>query len=614
MRALVLIILMMIALVVGSLQGQSRKKGPIGDWTFHPNYTLERNAENYPGPKIMAPKTRFQQFKTQGAPIYFFEQEPTERLVDFMESDRLPSGNFTVELWLVNHVNLPVGAMMTARSKMIDEEPAWYIGTYGHEITFAVQTQNGMKAITQKIGRGWKKYWGHLVGVYQGTKMTLYFNGEEVGALDLVNGQRIIPKTEHLELAAYLKQEPYMQLSNLLKAARLYDRVLSKDEMTERFEELQARVEQGALFDEIFHFNAGPYLHLPTQNSMNILWETDRLATAVVKYGTSLPLKEKVELSEAAYIQEVTLKDLESATPYYYEVVATATDGSQMSSGVLTFGTAVEQKGAFTFCIIGDTESRPHINHRLGNLIWEERPNFILHLGDVTDGGFEDHKFEWNYEYFTGITPIASRIPMLPVPGNGESDLYWYNRYHRLPDPEAYYHARYGDAEFFMLNSNANDELKKGGVQYEWLKEKLAQSTAKWKFVAHHHCPVSSDENDFGDTWKGKPSIQGDPKFDDLKLLYESAGVDVVFYGHVHAYERSWPLKEGQIDQENGVVYVQSGGGGGHLEDFTPTRNSFTNKVQRGNHYCKVDIAGNEFYFRMFDTEGRLKDFFEIKK
>ncbi|MDN5199853.1 metallophosphoesterase [Fulvivirgaceae bacterium BMA10] len=587
----------------------------VGDWTFHPNYTLARDAQNYPGQKIEPPKSRFERFKTLGEPLIFYEQSPTERITDFVESSKIPQSKFTIELWLLNHVNLPVGALITDKGKSTLHNPAWLLGYYGDEVIFHVNSrQGGAKSITAKVEQGWKKYWGHLVGTYDGETMKLYLNGVLLTSSSEVQGDIVFPDYHQIELAGYFKNEPYMKIANLVKASRLYDGALDQKEIKSRFMELQTLVDAGKLFQDTFHFNAGPYLHFATQNSINIVWETDRLTQAVVEYGRQLPLTNKKKITNAAYIQEVTLENLVPETPYYYQITAIAQDGTEMKSGVLTFGTGVKEEAAFSFCIIGDTESRPHINHHLGEMIWEERPNFIVHLGDVTDGGKEPHKFEWNYEYFTGITPVASRIPVFPVPGNGESDLYWYNRYHRLPEPEAFYTFNYGNAQFFMLNSNENEELKKGGKQYAWLEEKLTNSKAKWKFVAHHHCPVSSDENDYGNTWKGETSNLGDPKFDDLKKLYETAGVDVVFYGHVHAYERSWPLKDGKIDRENGVIYVQSGGAGGHLEDFTPTHSWFSNKTQRGNHYCKVDIFDNIFSFKMYDLDGKLKDFLELTK
>lgn len=603
-----------VALLVFLLLGGSglNAQQMMGDWFFHPNYTLYRNAANYPGNKIAPPQSKFELFKTIGAPIHFYEQVPTQRLTNFLPNDQIPTEAFTFEMWLLNHVNLPIGAMACLREPSNKEYP-WLVGYYGDEVVFHLETTKGRQVIQSKVKEGWKKYWGHLVATYDGAEMKLYLNGELLGQSAISGGLGINPTTQ-IEMAGYFSKEPYMEISNLVKTARLHKGALSVQQINDRFNALQAQVEQGAFFGDTLHFNAGPYLHFATQNSINILWETNQLATATVAYGTTLPLTHQKTITKETYIQEITLDSLEMAKPYYYEVTVTSVEGSKMKSGVLTFGTAPAQDAPFVFCILGDTESRPHINHRLGEMIWEERPNFIMHLGDITDGGREPHKFEWNYEYFTGIVPVASRIPIFPVPGNGEGDLYWYNRYHRLPAPEAYYSFEYGNAEFFMLNSNAKEELVEGGVQYEWLKEQLENSTATWKFVSHHHCPLSSDENDFGNTWEGKTSSQGDPRFDDLKTLYEAKGVDVVFYGHVHAYERSYPIKAGAIDNENGVVYLKSGGAGGHLEDFAPTHTWFSNKLQRGNHYCRVDVYANRFELKMYDLEGRLKDVFVIEK
>lgn len=605
-RALVFLMFMT---AISSISAQEM----VGDWRFHPNYTLNRNAANYPGHKIDPPKSRFELFKTLGRPIHFYDQVPSQRITDFLDSQRLPRDKFTVEFWMLNHVNTPVGAMMNLRHKKSNIPHPWMLGYYRDEISFHLSTQNESKTLRAKIQKGWKRYWGHLVASFDGKEMRLFFNGELMASAS-IDGGLDVDDESNIELSGYFTDEPFMEISNLLKAARLYDYALPPEQIEERFLELQMEVESGALFPDIMHFNAGPYLHYSTQNSINMVWETNVPSTAVIRYGTTMQMDVQKEIRRASTIHEITLDDLDAASLYYYEIECIGPDGRSMKSGPLTFKTASRTNDPFSFCIIGDTESRPQINHQLGEMIWEERPNFILHLGDITDGGKKPHKFEWNYEYFTGIVPVASRLPVFPVAGNGEGDLYWYKKYHKLPDTEAYYSFEYGNAEFFMLNTNADEELQKGGVQYKWLKEKLKKSKARWKFVAHHHCPVSSDENDFGNTWKGEKSTSGDPRFDDIKTVYEEGGVDIVFFGHVHAYERTHPMKNGMVDKKNGVVYLQSGGGGGNLEDFVPGYNVYSTKVQRGHHFCKVDIFENEFTLKMFDIEGRLKDVFEVKK
>ena len=77
--------------------------------------------------------------------------------------------------------------------------------------------------------------------------------------------------------------------------------------------------------------------------------------------------------------------------------------------------------------------------------------------------------------------------------------------------------------------------------------------------VVHHHPPYSSDENDYGDTWTGT-STRGHLRLRDLAGLYERHGVPLVISGHIHTYERTWPIYEGRVDTDGGVTYVITGG------------------------------------------------------
>ena len=164
-----------------------------------------------------------------------------------------------------------------------------------------------------------------------------------------------------------------------------------------------------------------------------------------------------------------------------------------------------------------------------------------------------------------------------------------------------------------MLNSNKKEEFAPGGAQYNWLEKELQQSTATWKFVCHHHAPYSSDENDYGDSWKEKSNL-GDLKVRQIVPLYEKYGVDVVLFGHLHTYQRTLPILENVINQKNGVIYLQGGGAGGNLEDFSPNHSWFSAKTYRGHHYFTFTLVKNDLVMRMYDSQGALKDFMEINK
>jgi 3',5'-cyclic AMP phosphodiesterase CpdA len=352
---------------------------------------------------------------------------------------------------------------------------------------------------------------------------------------------------------------------------------------------------------------------LVTETTMNLTWETDRPATGILQWGPTAELGSEARFDTASRLHEATIEELQPGSNYFYKI--TAFHGDQtIDSGMLTFKTAVKQGQPFRFAVLGDTESRPHINDRIAKRIWAERPNFVVNLGDLTDAGERPHRYEWTHEYFVGMTQLTSRVPMFAVPGNGESDLYWYKHYHHYPAPEGYYAFRFGDAAFLMLDSNQRrSEFAPGGVQYEWLDKQLASCDAKWKFVCHHHATYTGEEDDYGDTWKGESQF-GDPFVRKIVPLYEKHGVDIAMFGHLHLYERSHPIRDGKVDVDDGTVHLLIGGGGGNLEDFAPTPAFFSAKTYPDHHYVTMEVIGDTLTVRMHGMDGNIRDTYTIEK
>lgn len=100
----------------------------------------------------------------------------------------------------------------------------------------------------------------------------------------------------------------------------------------------------------------------------------------------------------------------------------------------------------------------------------------------------------------------------------------------------------------------------------------------------------------------------------DFVDIYEKHNVDVVFFGHLHSYERTHGIRSNQINSEQGVIYVQTGGGGGNHERASPTRNWFTRKVFSEYHYTMVNIVDNTVTVTVIDADGRMRDQFRLEK
>jgi 3',5'-cyclic AMP phosphodiesterase CpdA len=198
-----------------------------------------------------------------------------------------------------------------------------------------------------------------------------------------------------------------------------------------------------------------------------------------------------------------------------------------------------------------------------------------------------------------------------PTIGNHERNHENYYRYFAVPKPEYFYSFRYGNAEFFSLDTNK--PVGPGTEQYQWLDKALAASDATWKVCYHHHPCYSSDDNDYGNTWTG-PSKLGDTNARQLVPLYEKYNVDLAMNGHIHLYERSWPLRGGKIEEKTGVMYLNTGGGGGGLDDLQPTPAPFKNQGRVDFHFCYFTVHGRTLECKVFDAEGRLFDSFLIRK
>jgi hypothetical protein len=131
--------------------------------------------------------------------------------------------------------------------------------------------------------------------------------------------------------------------------------------------------------------------------------------------------------------------------------------------------------------------------------------------------------------------------------------------------------------------------------------------------VSYHHPSYSSDEDDYGNLWKGK-STWGDLKIRPLCELFDKYGVDIVWNGHIHSYERTWPIRAGKAVQGNAPVYMITGGGGGGLEQAGPIRPGFQNNVKRGHHFVYVSINGGTLELKAYDLDGMQFDQIVLKK
>lgn len=525
----------------------------------------------------------------------------------------LPTRAFTISTW-VNVEKLTDGAVIAscASAGTDGKLVGWALGTTDQAFSFWFTTAGAdgkaragtMLKGTQTIIAG---RWYNLVVSYDGRTARMFVNGELAGETTEQSGDLAYPTSAPYMLAALAPK--VRTFTGTILEVRVLERALTQQQIVEEYTPGVLLAGYQPEYEKTLRFVVRPFLQFVTQDGATIVFETSRPCAGLVEYGESVIYTGKLESSADGTIHKARIGGLRSETGYFYRVRIKGDDGVEVLSDPLTFQTSIKPGTPLAFAVIGDTQKNKPVIEKLQAFAFTLRPHIQIHLGDVVDKGPD--REEWTSELLEASYPLMSRVCLYPSIGNHEDNHSNYYRYFALPDPQYYYTYTVGDAQFYSIDTNKS--VAPGSEQYEWLDRELGKSTAKWKFVYHHHPVYSSDEDDYGDTYKG-PSTHGDLKLRPLAALFEKHHVDIDFNGHIHSYERSWPIYEGKIDQKRGVRYVTSGGGGGGLESAGPVRTFFAQRVYRGHHMCLVTLHDKTLQMQVFDLEGRLIDQMDITK
>jgi len=206
---------------------------------------------------------------------------------------------------------------------------------------------------------------------------------------------------------------------------------------------------------------------------------------------------------------------------------------------------------------------------RITQLAQSGAMDFILHVGDISYADdYAADKYEEIWETWFGlIQPVMDSVPYMVCPGNHEANcgtkscdgysgkFAAFNNRFRMPGNESgsntnmFFSFNYGGIHFVAFDTETDfpgsPESKEGGFGHpvEWLKQDLAavdRTKTPW-IVMYGHRPIYSTSYGFANK-TGYP--QGSPEklqkaIEDI--MYDNK-VDLYMCGHVHTYERDYPV------------------------------------------------------------------------
>ena len=243
--------------------------------------------------------------------------------------------------------------------------------------------------------------------------------------------------------------------------------------------------------------------------------------------------------------------------------------------------------GSVRFAVIGDNGTGGKAQYEVGQQMERYRAkagfDFVIMLGDNIYGGDSQggmrKKFEEPYKPLldAGVKFYASL-------GNHDNPNQRFYKPFNMGE-KRYYDFHKGKVEFFALDSNYMDPQ-----QLDWLKKELQDSDSAWKLCFFHH-PLYSDGKFHG------PDLDLRAR---LEPLITANGVNVVFSGHEHIYERLTP--------KNGIDYFVLGNSGELRLHGLRESPDVAKGFDTDRDFMMVEIDGDRLYFQTVSRTGETVD------
>ena len=245
------------------------------------------------------------------------------------------------------------------------------------------------------------------------------------------------------------------------------------------------------------------------------------------------------------------------------------------------------QPDSLKFAIIGDSGTGSSSQYKVAEKLIAARAKFpyefVLMMGDnlYSGSGPKDYKkkFEEPYKVL-----LDSGLKFYAALGNHDNTDERNYKPFNMGGQRYYTFKPRNGVRIFALDSNYMDQ-----PQLQWLEKELTASGSDWKICFFHHPLYSSGMHG--------SDIQ---LRDQLEPLFLKHGVDVVFSGHEHFYERIKPQK--------GIYYFTSGGAAKLREGDVNKTDLTAKSFDTGYHFMLIELAKDALHFQAISDQGKTVD------
>jgi len=244
------------------------------------------------------------------------------------------------------------------------------------------------------------------------------------------------------------------------------------------------------------------------------------------------------------------------------------------------------RSGSVRFLVLGDAgtgdKSQNEVAQQMANYRQRFPFTFAIMLGDNIYGRERPQDFEKKFE--RPYKPLLeSGVEFHAALGNHDDPNQRYYKPYNLGGTR-YRTFKKDNVRFFILDSNYLDP-----EQVQWLTKELESSGSDWKIAYFHH-PLYT-------TARRGPEVELRAI---LEPIFVKHGVDVVFAGHEHVYER--------IKPQQGIYHFTVGGAAKLRKGDTRPEPIIDARFDKDRSFLLVEIAGDSLFFQAVSRKGAVVD------
>ena len=389
----------------------------------------------------------------------------------------------------------------------------------------------------------------------------------------------------------------------------------------------------GTLSAQAAQIVRGPYLEDVTQTTLILKWQTDTSTPSWLEYGPAPHCNQIMTVTPAGYNHRVTLYGLVPNQDFCYRVYVENRAQTGVQEPVEgSFRTLFSpDRKIVNFMAIGSTANAGETDSssdlaadvatapraELASLMEKHNSDFLIHTGNITRSGLNE---DANAQFFAPFRNVLKKAPLFIALGPNEygpdrqskdSQSFLHNnysRYHNMTWSNAtpkYYSFDTANARFVFLDTNSSQgavwapELGEDSAQIKWLKTTLSGAPEKWKIVVMNAPAYSTGTNGANTEVKEK-----------LVKIFEDYHVKLVLQGGDKDYERTFPMRGGEVNQR-GVTYVTLGTAG-PTPGKRVTSDPSTARFVSTRHYAVGKIVDRKLTLTVYSNTGKQLDKLEI--